>query len=568
VTPAIGSAPRLGNFHLVEARSIPREYSHRAAAVSSIAPSITVAGRALDNACWPEQADANFWKCLPSYGREETAMPPEHSSALATDANLLSRLDRAPVTRKLRVGISVVVLVWLLESFDIGLVSVLILVLEPQWHLSSGQVGFLGASGTIGLLIGMLPAGRMADQFGRKKVLIAGTAVFATFTFLSAFSTGFVSLVALRMLAGLGEGAIFPVPYLMISELVNKQKRGRIMGYAQWVLNAGYTLPALVGLWTINAFDPDWSWRVASMIGGAPLLLIPVLAKWVPESPRFLLKQAERKDSERSRQQVRSLVEEIEDEAGIEHDQSLVDPEILAVLEATDKAGSARIRRLLRAPYLKRSLVAYSALTASFIMWYTMLTYAPTIFGSLGATDSNSLLYTGVMMFVSAFGVFYQGRFADSHGRKRVFAVYMVFASAGLALLTLQPVVGTVVVVIGALAAAWFGLGSFSVPKMYMAEQYPTRLRGLGTSTGEMISRGLTGGILVAVLPGLLDDYGVTAVLITAAVLMLLLTVPMVLFGQETRGRNMEDLGTDVAAETATPATAPIGAGAQVTGDH
>jgi MFS transporter, putative metabolite:H+ symporter len=469
----------------------------------------------------------------------------QHPTTLESDANLLSRLDRAPVTRKLRVGISVVVLVWLLESFDIGLVSVLILVLGPEWDLSSGQIGLLGASGTIGLLAGMLPAGRMADLFGRKRVLIVGTAVFAAFTFLSAFATGFVSLVILRMLAGLGEGAIFPVPYLMISELVNKQKRGRIMGYAQWVLNAGYTLPALCGLWAINTFDADWSWRVASMIGGVPLLLLPVLAKWVPESPRFLLKQAERKGSEKARQQVRELVEEIEDEAGLAHDEKLVDPDILTVLTATDQGESTRMRRLLRPPYLRRSLIAYSALTASFVVWYTMLTYAPTIFGTLGATESNSLLYTGVMMFISAFGVFYQGRFADSRGRKPVFALYIVLASVGLALLTLEPVVGIVVVVLGAVAAAWFGLGSFSVPKMYMAEQYPTRLRGLGTSTGEMISRGLTGGILVALLPGLFESFGVTAVLITAAVVMILLTLPMFFLGQETSGRNMEDLGTD-----------------------
>jgi MFS transporter, putative metabolite:H+ symporter len=471
------------------------------------------------------------------------------------------------VTRTLRLGISVVVLVWLLESFDIGLVSVLILVLGPEWDLSAGQIGLLGASGTIGLLAGMLPAGRLADLYGRKKVLIAGTAVFALFTFLSAFATGFVSLVVLRMLAGLGEGAIFPVPYLMISELVNKQKRGRIMGYAQWVLNAGYTLPALVGLWAINTFDADWSWRVASMIGGAPLLLLPVLAKWVPESPRFLLKQAERKDSPQARQRVRALVEQIEEEAEIPHDEKLVDPGILAVLNASDQGESIRMRRLLKPPYLRRSVLAYSALTASFVVWYTMLTYAPTIFGTLGATESNSLLYTGVMMFVSAFGVFYQGRFADSRGRKPVFAVYMILASVGLALLTLEPVVGIVVVVLGALAAAWFGLGSFSVPKMYMAEQYPTRLRGLGTSTGEMVSRGLTGGILVALLPGLIEGYGVTAVLISAAVLMVLLTVPMVVFGQETSGRNMEDLGTDVRQVgdgAAAPATVSSTPGAMV----
>ena len=476
-------------------------------------------------------------------------MPSETSYDVAVDANLLTRLDRAPVTRTLRVGIGVVVLVWLLESFDIGLVSVLILVLGPHWDLSSGQIGLLGASGTIGLLIGMLPAGRLADLYGRKKVLLVGTAVFAVFTLLCGFAMNFPQLIVLRIIAGLGEGAIFPVPYLMISELVNKQARGRIMGYAQWVLNAGYTLPALVGLWAVSTFDTEWSWRVPCLIGGIPLLLVPVLAKWVPESPRFQLRKAQRQGSTSARDDVRKLVTRIEDEAGIVHDDKIVDPEILAVLDETAGRGSMRMRRLLKPPYLRRSLIAYSALTASFIVWYTMLTYAPKIFGMLGATKTNSLLYTGVMMFVSAFGVFYQGKFADTRGRKPVFALYMVVAAVGLILLTLEPIVGIVVVVIGVIATAWFGLGSFSIPKMYMAEQYPTRLRGLGTSVGEMISRGLTGGILVALLPGLFDGFGVTAVLTAAAVMMVLLAAPMFFLGQETSGRNMEDLGTNVSAK-------------------
>lgn len=470
-------------------------------------------------------------------------------SDAAIDANLLTRLDRAPVTRTLRIGISVVVLVWLLESFDIGLVSVLILVLGPHWDLSSGQIGLLGASGTIGLLTGMLPAGRLADLYGRKKVLLVGTTVFAVFTLASAFSTSFAMLIVLRIVAGLGEGAIFPVPYLMISELVNKEARGRIMGYAQWVLNGGYTLPALVGLWAVSTFDTEWSWRVPCIVGGLPLLLVPVLAKWVPESPRYLLRKAERQGSTKARDDVHGLVCRIEDEAGIAHDDTIVDREILAVLDETSVRESMRMRRLLKPPYLRRSLIAYAALTASFIVWYTLLTYAPTIFGMLGATKSNSLLYTGVMMFVSAFGVFYQGKFADTRGRKPVFALYILVAAVGLILLTLEPVVGIVVVVVGALATAWFGLGSFSIPKMYMAEQYPTRLRGLGTSVGEMISRGLTGGILVAFLPGLFSAFGVTGVLSAAAVAMVLLMVPMYFLGQETSGRNMEDLGTDLASE-------------------
>ncbi len=400
-------------------------------------------------------------------------MPSDSPSPSATtvDANLLTRLDRAPVTRTLRVGISVVVLVWLLESFDIGLVSVLILVLGPHWDLSSGQIGLLGASGTIGLLAGMLPAGRLADLYGRKKVLLVGTAVFAVFTLLSAFSTNFALLIVLRILAGLGEGAIFPVPYLMISELVNKEARGRIMGYAQWVLNGGYTLPALVGLWAVSTFDTEWSWRVPCLIGGLPLLLVPVLAKWVPESPRFQLRKAARQGSTRARDDVRKLVTQIEDEAGIATTtrSSTRDPGSLDETRSMSRCGCATAG----GAYLRRSLIAYAALTSSFIVWYTMLTYAPKIYGMLGATKSNSLLYTGVMMFVSAFGVFYQGKLADSEGeswsslctcwsRRRSDPAH---ARAGRRDRGRRH---------RRTRDAWFGLGSFSIPKMYMAEQYPT----------------------------------------------------------------------------------------------
>jgi putative MFS transporter len=471
---------------------------------------------------------------------------------LRDDANLLSRLDRAPVTRALKIGIGVLVLVWLIESFDIGIVSTLIVILKPHWHLSSAQVGLLGASGTLGLVVGIIPAGRLADKFGRKTVLLVGTAEFAVCTMLGALAHGFWVLFALRIVAGLGEGALFPVPYMIISELVAKRLRGTVMGYAQWVLNGGYTLPALVGIWVVNAFPVEWSWRVPLLLGGFPLLLLPALIKWVPETPRFLLKRAELRHRPADRTKVRQLVERIEDEAGLPHDTSVVDAGALRVLTTTVHRD-VRMRALLSRPYLSRSLIAYAALTSSFVIWYTMLTYAPTIFkGLLHASSGRSLLYTGVMMFVSAFGVFYQGRWGDRFGRKRVFGIYIVLAAIGMAVLPAYQVFGLGVTIAAAVLVAWFGLGSFSLPKMYMAEQYPTRLRGLGTSTGEMISRATTGGVLVYFLPTLFATWGVAVVFVGAAVVMLLLVAPMLLFGHETAGRNMEELGTEAVSSGAT----------------
>ncbi|TNC25764.1 MFS transporter [Amycolatopsis alkalitolerans] len=474
------------------------------------------------------------------------AEPPDAmaSSRLRDDANLLSRLDRAPVTRALKIGIGVLILVWLIESFDIGIVSTLIVILKPHWHLDSMQTGLLGASGTIGLVIGIVPAGRLADKFGRKAVLLAGTAEFALFTMLGAAAHDFWTLFALRVIAGLGEGALFPVPYMIISELVSKRLRGTVMGYAQWVLNGGYTLPALVGIWVVTAFPVEWSWRVPLLLGGFPLLLIPALIIWVPETPRFLLKRAELRGRPADRDKVRRLVERIETEARLPHDTTIVDSGALQVLTTT-ASRDVRMRTLLARPYLSRSLIAYAALTSSFVIWYTMLTYAPTIFkGLLHATSSTSLLYTAIMMFISAFGVFFQGRWADRFGRKRIFAIYILVAAIGMVVLPAYKALGISVVIVAGVLVAWFGLGSFSIPKMYLAEQYPTRLRGLGTSTGEMVSRALTGGLLIYLLPAMFASWGVATVFICAAVVMVLLVVPMIFFGQETAGRNMEELGT------------------------
>jgi len=476
------------------------------------------------------------------------------SAEVRRDANLLSRLDRAPVTTTLKVGLGVLILVWLIESFDIGVVSTLLLVLKPQWHLDATQVGLLGASGTIGLVLGIIPAGRLADTLGRKTVMLIGTTEFAVFTALGAVSQNFWTLFVLRLFAGLGEGAIFPVPYMMISELVGKKLRGRVMGYAQWVLNAGYTLPALAGLWATTAFSPQWSWRVPLLIGGFPLLLIPALLRWVPESPRFLLKRAEIRSRPQDRTIVRGLVEQIEDEAHLEHDDELVDPALLDVLSVT-ATREVGIRTLFSAPYLRRSVIAYAALTSSFVIWYTMLTYAPTIFRTLlHASSAKSLLYTAIMMFISAFGVFYQGRWGDRWGRKKVFASYILLAAVGMVVLPFYDGLGIGPTIVAGVLIAWFGLGSFSLSKLYMAEQYPTRLRGVGTATGEMLSRALTGGVLVFFLPSLFSSWGVKSVFIAAAAVMFLLMLPMLLAGSETSGRNMEELGTDT---TGVPAPHP-----------
>lgn len=459
------------------------------------------------------------------------------------DANLLSRFDRLPITRSLLVAIVLLCLVWLVESFDIGVVSTLVLVLKPHWHLTSAQTGLLGSSATIGLVAGIFPAGRLADRFGRKPVLVAGVLTFSIFTLLSTLSSNIWILFALRVGAGFGEGAVFPLPYTILSELVNKHARGRLMGWLNGVLNAGYTLPALAGLWATHSFGWNFAWRVPLYVGGAFVLLVPFLIKWLPETPRFLLKRAQLRGRSADRARVHHWVELLEDQAGLAHDSDLVDVGAYEVLRVT-MHRDVRVSTLLRRPYLTRSFVSWTMLTSSFILWYTFLTYSPILLKGFGAKGDAVLMLTAIMMFISGFGTLAQGTAGDRWGRRKVFTLYICLAAAGMAVMPFRHSLGTPLTVIAGIVVAWFGLGSFALCKMYTAEQYPTRLRGLGTSTAEMITRALTGGLLVYFLPSLFVTYGTTTIFLLCAAAMLIMLIPMLALGRETSGQNMEVLGT------------------------
>ncbi|NKQ52306.1 MFS transporter [Amycolatopsis sp. K13G38] len=463
-----------------------------------------------------------------------------------TDANLLTRFDRLPVTRSVVIAIVLLALVWLVESFDIGIVSTLVLVLKPHWHLASSDTGLLGASATIGLVLGIFPAGRLADRFGRKRVLIAGVTVFSVFTLASALVTSLWPLFVLRVIAGFGEGAVFPLPYTILSEMVNKRGRGHLMGWTNGVLNAGYTLPALAGFWTTSAFGWNLAWRVPLLIGGGFIILVPFLIKWLPETPRYLLKRAEAGGGQADRDRVRSWVRTLEREAGLPHDETIIDAEAYEVLRSTRKRD-VRIRTILKPPYLGRSVVAWCTMCSSFVLWYTFLTYSPTILGGIGVKGSQALLYTAIMMLISGVGTLAQGIGGDRWGRRPVFATYIVLGALGMVGLSFRSLIGTSGVIAAGIVIAWFGLGSFALCKIYTAEQYPTRLRGLGTSTAEMITRALTGGVLIYFLPGLFARWGPPSVFTACAIAMVLLLIPIVFFGHETRGQNMEVLGTPLA---------------------
>jgi MFS transporter, putative metabolite:H+ symporter len=453
---------------------------------------------------------------------------------LNEQANLLTRLDKMPIKRSLWLIIILVTIAWLIEGFDTSIISPAVVLLKPLWHLNVNQVGLVGIIGTLGVVIGLIPAGRLSDLFGRKKVLIGGIVVFSIATFLAGFSQNLTQFGILRFVAGLGEGAVFPLPYLMICEFVNRRRRGLAVGVALVGLGFGNSFPTLTTRFALAHYGND-AWRIPLIIGGVCIIIIPFLLKWVPESPRYLIKKGRINE-------VRKLVLKFEKEAGILADDTIIDDNIISVLkfEQTQKSS---FRELLTPEYLKRSFVAYTQLLACFVGFYVFVAYGPTIYTALGATTANAFLFAAVGGFIGGMGNLCQGALSEKFGRRKVQVCYVITQIVGLIILGLHiPSWALVITFI----VFNFGAGNFALGKLYVSEQYPTRLRSTGTATGETISRFLAGVVLAYFIPMLLTAFGPLKLFIGLGVVMLLLIAPMALCGRETSGISVEMAGSNI----------------------
>ncbi|WAH37604.1 MFS transporter [Alicyclobacillus dauci] len=454
-----------------------------------------------------------------------------------SQVNLLSRLDRVPVTKTVIQIIILLSFVWLAEAFDIGIVGPVLSTLEKTWTLTSWQIGLLAVASTLGVVIGMIPSGLMADKFGRRKVVLFGILFFSVLTILGAFVSNFVTLFGIRFLAGVGEGAVLPMPYLFLSEFVRSRKRAVSVGYSNGILTAAYVIPNLASLWALHAFAPSFAWRVPFLLGGIPLLLLIPLYLWLPESPRYLLKTGRTHI-------VQKLVERLEVEAGLDHDTTLVDYRLGVALKQTQARPKATIKSMLHKPFFGRSIIVILQLTAALILFYILQVFGPSLLLNRGAGVGSSILFSGLMMLVAGVGSIVQGHLSDRFGRKTMLGVYVGFAALGCFLFAWATL--PAVVFLAGFLTAFFGLGIFPVSKLCVAEQYPTELRGKGVYFGEMTARTISGIVTTSCIPFILQAYGNQVIFLGVAIALIVLSLPFLVFGRETANVQMEQAGSRV----------------------
>src|ERR1700721_2081707 len=111
--------------------------------------------------------------------------PDNQAVEVAQSVQAAQRLDRLPASRWLTSVMAILFLGWLVESYDIGLTGSVLPSLTAIYHLGTGLKSLVSISSSAGVVLGIVPAGWLADRVGRKRVMIGGTIAYSILTFLT-----------------------------------------------------------------------------------------------------------------------------------------------------------------------------------------------------------------------------------------------------------------------------------------------------------------------------------------------------------------------------------------------
>ncbi|HBQ7467592.1 TPA: MFS transporter, partial [Klebsiella pneumoniae] len=184
---------------------------------------------------------------------------------------------------RLVVTIGLCFMVALMEGLDLQAAGIAAVGMAQAFALDKMQMGWIFSAGILGLLPGALVGGMLADRHGRKRILLGSVLLFGLFSLATALAWSFPTLLLARLLTGVGLGAALPNLIALTSEAAGSRFRGRAVSLMYCGVPIGAALAAALGFSGLAA-----AWQIIFWIGGVvPLLLIPLLMRWLPESQAF-----------------------------------------------------------------------------------------------------------------------------------------------------------------------------------------------------------------------------------------------------------------------------------------
>jgi MFS family permease len=459
-----------------------------------------------------------------------------------------ARLDRLPWSRfhwRVVIGLGGV---WILDGLEVTMVGNVSSRLTEQGsgiHLTPADIGVAAAFYIAGACLGALFFGHLTDRYGRRKLFMWTLSVFLTATVATAFAFAPWYFFLTTFFTGCGIGGEYAAINSAIDELIPARVRGRV----DLVINGTYWLGAAAGaggaLALLNTahFPAHIGWRLAFGVGAVFGILVLLIRRNLPESPRWLFIHGRDQEAER-------IVGEIEDEIQRQTGQSLALPDEKPLKIRQRKEISFReIARVAFKLYPRRAVLGLALFIGQAFLYNGVTFNLGTLLHSFyGVTSGHVPLFVILWALSNFAGPLVLGRLFDTVGRKPMITLtYLGSAVATVVLAALFVTrTGGAWVFIAVLAAVFFlASAGGSAAYLTVSEIFPMETRALAIAFFYAVGTAI-GGISGPLLFGQLINSGqrgqVVWSFLLGAVVMAIAGLVELWLGIAAEGRRLEEL--------------------------
>lgn len=437
--------------------------------------------------------------------------------------DLVSRVQRLPIGKFHYTLLWVIGLGWMFDAMDTGLISFILTTMADEWQMSAAEKGWVVSITFVGMAIGAVFAGGLADRIGRRTVFAMTLLIYSLATALCAFAPNLTWLLLFRFIVGLGLGGQLPVAVTLVSEYIPAHVRGRFIVLLESFWGLGWLVAALMSYFVI----PNYGWHIAFLLGGLPALYVFMILKKVPESVPYLINRGRIAEAH-------DLVQKLERQCGVEVIEQI---EVKAV---ADKQ-SVSFRQLWSGPLARRSLMLWLIWFGIVYSYYGIFTWLPSLLVKQGYSIVQSFEYVLIMILAQLPGYVVAAWLVEKLGRKPTLAGFI--ALCAMAAYFFGQANSVNMIMFWGCLMSFFNLGAWGVLYTYTPEQYPTNIRAFGSGWASAIGR--MGGIVapLVVTHMMVMNNGFSHIFIMFTVVLLSVALVIVVLGEETQGKTLESIG-------------------------
>jgi MFS family permease len=470
-----------------------------------------------------------------------------------------ARLDRLPWSRwhwMIIIGLGTV---WILDGLEVTIVGNISAQLAKPGSgidITQSQVTGLGAAMYVaGACVGALFFGWLTDRFGRKKLFMITLGVYLIATALTALSFAPWWFFLFRFLTGFGIGGEYAAINSAIDELIPSRHRGRIDIIINGTYWAGAAAGALITVPATSDLPVNVGWRLCFALGVVLGLVILLVRRNVPESPRWLFIHG-RAD------QAEDLVDGIEQRVEAETGAKLTEPSQAITIRQRKTIGFVTIARTMFTRYPRRTILGFSLFIGQAFLYNAITFGYAQILTTFFNVKTDPGYYFAVIAVGNLFGPLLLGRLFDTVGRKPMIAGTYILS--GLLLFGTAYLFHAGSLNATTMTACWFAVLFFasagaSSAYLTVSEVFPMETRALaiaffyaiGTAAG-----GISGPLLFSALVSTGKVSDTVIAFSIGASLMVLAGLVELFLGVKAERQSLEDIARPLTAEDADPAEA------------